>query len=127
MSEQTIQIRSVKQYIKDFLQPNLEALKSPMRRAQIKTQILDAFRKEVFEQIVAKYGADFLQKPRDEMAKLDGVQNILKNSFRKWRRLCMLCNDVGLVNWLTLEDLKRILEEEEHEDAHVAEETPAAV
>lgn len=121
MAEQLIQIRSVKQYVKDFLQPNITALNSPMRRAQIKMQILDAFRKEVFEQIVGKFGADVLQKPRDEMAGLDGIQNILNNSFRKWRRLCILCNEAGLINWLTLDDLKQILEEKEHDDAHLSE------
>ena len=122
MAEQFIQIRSVKQYIRDFLQPNLNGLNSPMQRAQIKMQILDAFRKEVFEQIVGKYGADVLQKPRDELAELDGIQNILNNSFRKWRRLCILCNEAGLINWLTLNDLKQILDDKEHEDAHLSEE-----
>ena len=118
MTEELIRIRSVKEYWNEFIVANKMDFSSPMRRAQLKMQLLDAFRKEVFDQIMNKFGPSVLKLSRDDMAGIEGVQNILKNEFRKWRRLCILCNDAGLVNWIVLEDLKKILEEEEAEDGH---------
>lgn len=122
--EQLIQIRSVKQYFKEFIEKNANELQSPVVKAQVKMQILDAFRREVFEQIADKIGPEAATMSRDELAKIETVHNILKNSFRKWRRLCMLSNECGLINWLCLEDLKKILEDDEKpEDSHILEET----
>lgn len=108
MSEKII-IRSVKQYFNEFIYENRSVMNNPLDRARIKLQLLDAFRKEIFEQIVLKLGPE-------------AVSNILTNAFRKWRRLCMLATDAGLVNWLSLDDLKQILEEDKAEDAHIVQE-----
>lgn len=126
MSEQVI-IRSVKQYFNEFIYENRSVMNNPLDRARIKLQLLDAFRKEVFEQIVLKLGPEAANVSRDELASIEFVSNILKNAFRKWRRLCMLATDAGLVNWLSLEDLKQILEEDKAEDAHVVVEEKEAV
>lgn len=126
MSEQII-IRSVKQYFNEFIYENRSVMNNPLDRARIKLQLLDAFRKEVFEQIVLKLGPEAASISRDELANIEFVHNILTNAFRKWRRLCMLATDAGLVNWLSLDDLKQILEEDKAEDAHIAEEEKEAV
>lgn len=118
MSEM-VQIRSVKQYFKYFIVERANDLGDPMKRVQIKLQLLDAFRKEMFEQIVFRYGADVLKKSRDEMASMAEIQNILVQTFRRWKRLCILCNDAGLVNWLMMDDLKKILEEDDAPDGNV--------
>lgn len=121
MSEM-VRIRSVKQYFNDFIAENQNDLPDAMKRARIKMQLLDAFRREIFEQIVFRYGADVLKRSRDEMANMTEIQNILVQSFRKWRRLCMLCNDAGLVNWICLEDLRKVLDEEDAPDGTVVNE-----
>lgn len=126
MSEKII-IRSVKQYFNEFIYENRSVMNNPLDRARIKLQLLDAFRKEVFEQIVLKLGPEAASISRDELANIEFVSNILTNAFRKWRRLCMLATDAGLVNWLSLDDLKQILEEDKAEDAHIAEEEKEAV
>ena len=115
MNTEMVQIRSVKQYFKDFVQENAKIIDNPMRRAQIKLQILDSFRREIFEQIVFSLKLDPGTMDLDAIAELDTVRNILHNSFRKWKRLCMICNDAGLVNWLAIEDLKQVLEESQED------------
>lgn len=115
---QMIQIRSVKQYFNEFIYENRDDLQQALRRAQIKMQLLDAFRKEIFGQITMKLGQDATNVSREELANLGFVSNILTNGFRKWRRLCILCSEAGLGNWLSLEDLRQILEEDEAPDGH---------
>lgn len=115
---QMIQIRSVKQYFNEFIYENRNDLQQALRRAQIKMQLLDAFRKEIFGQITMKLGQDATNISREELANLGFVSNILTNGFRKWRRLCILCSEAGLGNWLSLEDLRQILEEDEAPDGH---------
>ena len=115
---QMIQIRSVKQYFNEFIYENRDDLQQALRRAQIKMQLLDAFRKEIFGQITMKLGQDATNISREELANLSFVSNILTNGFRKWRRLCILCSEAGLGNWLSLEDLRQILEEDEAPDGH---------
>lgn len=120
MSEM-VQIRSVKQYFNEFIVSGLKGLAkiTQFDLARVKQQLLDAFRKELFDQLVFKYGAETLQKPKDEWAAMDGIQNILTNLFRKWRRLCILCSEQGL-NFLNLEDLRDVLTAEEAPDGSVA-------
>lgn len=115
-----VQIRSVKQYFNEFIVESLKgkAKIDQMDLIRVKQQLLDSFRKELFEQLVFKYGADMLKKPRDEWASTDGVQNMLTNLFRKWRRLCILCSEQGL-NFLNLEDLRDMLTADEAPDGSV--------
>ena len=116
-----IQIRSVKQYFNDFI---VEGLKNNQNISQsdilmIKNQILDAFRKEIFEQIAFKLGPEAANKNRDELAALDTVQNILKNEFRKWKRLCIVCSEHGMGGLFNLEDLRRVLDEQEDDPQEI--------
>lgn len=109
-----IQIRSVKQYFNDFIVEGLKNNKNPTSSdiLMIKQQILDAFRKEIFEQIAFKLGPEAKEMTRNDLADLEPVNNILKNSFRKWRRLCILCSEYGLGQLFNLEDLRKTLDDE---------------
>ena len=90
MAETFIPVRSVKNYIREF---GVEAIgKQHAKPEMVKQQILDAFHKEIFGQFVAKFGrADMLAMdihnvdPETKTA----IDNILSNSVRKWKRLCI--------------------------------------
>ena len=116
-----VQIRSVKQYFNDFIVKGLEGVQNIREHdmIRIKTQMLDAFQKEIFGQITFKLGPEAASMARDDLAKLDTVQNILVQSFRKWRRICILCSEHGLGNYFQLEDLRRVLEEKEPDPIEV--------
>ena len=119
--ENMVQIRSVKQYFNDFLVGGLKNNPNPSTSdiLMIKQQILDAFRKEIFEQIAFKIGKEITDMNRDDLANMEPVQNILKNSFRKWRRMCMVCSEHGLGNLFQLEDLRRVLDEKEDDPKEI--------
>ena len=110
-----IQIRSVKQYFNDFIVEELKGLKKvrEVDLIPVKQKILDAFKKEIFGQIVFKLGDDAKNMSKDDLAKLDVVNNILVQSFRKWRRLCILCGEYGLGSFFQLEDLKNVLDSDD--------------
>lgn len=103
-----VPIRSVKQYWNEYI---VNGLGKGVRKEIVKGQLLDAFQKEVFGQVAFKLGVNTATMDREDLAQLDGIQNILHNSFRKWRRLCILCMENGIRNFIQLEDLKHILEE----------------
>ena len=109
-----VQIRSVKQYFNDYVVKGLEGKEkvNQVDLIPIKNAILDAFRKEIFGQIVFKLGDEAKTMTKDDLAKLDYVSNILTQSFRKWRRLCILCSEYGLGSFFQLEDLQRALDDE---------------
>lgn len=109
-----VQIRSVKHYFNEFI---VEGLKGKTRVQEvdlidIKRNILEAFKTEVFGQIKFKYGDKIKDMSMDDIARLDGIQNILQQAFRKWRRFCTLCGEYGLGSFFQLEDLKNILEDQ---------------
>lgn len=84
-----VPIRSVKQYIKEF---GVNGIGKGMDPKLVKEQILDAFQKEIFGQLMFKYNnPDILsveESSVDEQTR-EGVRNILKNANRKWGRLCI--------------------------------------
>lgn len=116
-----VQIRSVKQYFNDFIvkglkdNPNIQEVDL----IRVKQQILDAFRREIFGQIAFKLGPEAASMSRDDLAKIDTVNNILVQEFRKWKRFCIICSEHGLGNFFQLEDLRRVLEEEEDDPEEV--------
>lgn len=90
MAEQMIPIRSVKGYFKEFA---IEAIgKNHADPQLVKQQILDAFHKEIFGQLTMKFGDPELLafdiSAVDPETKRQ-VDNILSNSVRKWKRLCI--------------------------------------
>jgi len=91
MSESFVPIRSVKGYFKEF---GVEAIgKKHADPKLVKEQILDAFQKEIFGQLVMKFG-DVEMLARDintvDPETKQQVDNILRNSTRKWMRLCQV-------------------------------------
>ena len=112
-NESLIRIRSVKQYSNDFLVPELKENSNirPDDLLRIKQQMLDAFRREIFEQIADKIGPEAATMSRDDLAGLEKVNNILTQSFRKWRRICILCSEWGFGNYFQLSDLKTVLDD----------------
>ena len=91
MAEQFIPIRSVKGYFKEFA---VEAIgKQHADKDLVRNQILDAFRKEIFDQITLKFDDPYvLAKDVSEVDPevIEKVNNILTNSVRKYKRLCIL-------------------------------------
>lgn len=120
MAQTMLPIRSVKQYFNEFIvepaNKNGGTTWLSRNREQIKANILEAFRKELFGQIVFKLGPEAASMSRDQLANLNGVQNILEQTFRKWRRLCILCSEFG-VPFIAVEDLRDALTEEEEPHA----------
>ena len=116
-----VQIRSVKQYFNDYIVAPLKDKQSvnELDLIQVKNQILDALRKEIFGQIVFKLGPEVKTMSRDDLAKLDVVNNILVQTARKWRRICILCSEHGLGNYFQLEDLRKVLDETEADPEEV--------
>lgn len=121
MSNEMVQIRTVKQYFKDFV---VDGLKDKTKITDldlydIKQKMLKEFQKEIFGQVVFKLGPEAATMTRDQLASMDGIHNILVQSFRKWRRLCILCTEKGLGNYFQLEDLQKALEENEPDPENV--------
>lgn len=91
MSYTFVPVRSVKGYFKEF---GIDAIgKKHADPDLVKQQILDAFRKEIFGQLTMRFGdPNLLAK---DISSVDPetkrqVDNILSNSVRKWKRLCMV-------------------------------------
>ena len=110
MAEVFVPIMSVKQYFKQYA---VEGIAKGADPNLVKKQLLDAFQKEIFGQITMKYhDAYILSKGADEVPEdvRKGVDAILQNSLRKWRRLCMMFGEYSdtrmviepqdLVDWI---------------------------
>lgn len=113
MSQEMLPIRSVKHYFNEFIVEGLKDKKSiqEIDLIDIKAKILKAFQQELYGQIIFKLGPSAAEMKPDDLANLDGIQNILQQTFRKWRRLCILCSEKGLGNFFRLEDLQEALKD----------------
>jgi hypothetical protein len=85
-----VPIRSVKQYIKEF---GVDGLGKGVKPSVVHDQLLDAFQKEIFGQLMLKYNdVSILGKLNDDNVNdktRDGIRNIIEQANRKWRRLCI--------------------------------------
>lgn len=90
MAETLVRIRSVKDYMKEF---GVDAIGRKHQDPElVKQQILDAFRREIFEQLALRFDdVTVLAKPEDEVDPETKrmADNILRNCMRKWKRLCI--------------------------------------
>ena len=87
MMANTIIIRTKQDYWHDFV---LTGLDKRLTKDQIKTNILDAFRKEIFDQVSLFIEPANLQGADPAVQKR--VQNIVKQAGNKLYSLCKLCN-----------------------------------
>lgn len=91
MAEQFFPIRSAKQYFREF---GVEAIgKKNESKDVVRNQLLESFRKEIFDQITLKFKDPYLlARDISTISKedKDKVDNIITNSVRKWKRLCIL-------------------------------------
>ena len=89
MAETIVPIRSVKQYMKEFV---FNGIGKGAKPNLVREQILDAFQKEIFGQITMKYHDPELlsrgEETVDERTR-EGIRNILDNANRKFKRLCV--------------------------------------
>ena len=81
MSENMITVRSVKHYFNEFIaQPvqehGVEYISK--NRNMIRNQLTDAFRKEMFEQIIFKLGPEAATMSLDDLANQPNIGNILE-------------------------------------------------
>lgn len=90
MAENFYPVRSVKRYFNDFIYEGL--VKKHLDPKLVKNQILDAFHKEIFNQLMTNVGdPGVLAK---DISTIDPetkrrIDNIISNSVRKWKRLCI--------------------------------------
>ena len=91
MAETFLPIKSVKQYLREF---GYEAIvKNHQSKDLVRAQLIDQFKKEIFGQLAIHVGdPQMLAKPVEEIDQetMDKVNNILSNSIRKWKRLCVV-------------------------------------
>ena len=90
MAETFLPIKSVKQYLREF---GYQAIvKDHQSKDVVRAQLIDQFKKEIFNQLSVHVGdPQMLARPVEEIDQktMDKVNNILSNSVRKWRRLCI--------------------------------------
>lgn len=89
MSEVMVPVRSVKGYFQEY---GVNGIGKGADKNLIREQLLDAFQKEIFGQLTMKFGDPALLAK--DISQVDPetkrqVDNILSNSVRKWKRLCM--------------------------------------
>lgn len=124
MATEIVPIRSIQQYLREF---GYEAIvKNHADRGLVKEQIIDAFQKEIFGQIVFKYkDAALLSRPDEQIDEKtrEGVRHILSNAKWKWKRVCAEFNKYRETKDLISEDellfrLKDIVKIQESERDH---------
>lgn len=113
MAEQFIPIRSVKGYFKEFC---VEAfVKKKGDRNLIKNQLIAAFKDELFNQFSMKLGDPQILAKDDSLVDPETkqkVDNILSNTVRKWKRLCVECQKYReTCNWIFPSELMTNLED----------------
>ncbi len=90
MAETFILLKSVKQYLREF---GYQAIvKDHQSKDIVRAQLIDQFKKEIFGQLSVHVGdPQMLARPVEEIDQktMDKVNNILSNSIRKWKRLCI--------------------------------------
>lgn len=107
--EVMVPVRSVKGYIQEFA---VDAIGKKHGDPEIvKEQIIDSFQKEIFNQLMLRFDDPALLAK--DISKVDPetkrkVDNILTNSVRKWRRLCI---EFPVPNLLFPSDLMVTLED----------------
>lgn len=113
MAEQFVPIRSVKGYLREFCYEGL--VKKKGDRNLVKNQLIDAFKKELFNQFAMKVGDPQILAKDDSLVDpktKELVDNILSNTIRKWKRLCVECQKYReTCNWIFPSELMTNIED----------------
>ena len=113
MSQQFVTVRSVKGYFREFC---IEALvKNHGDRNLVKNQLIATFKDELFNQFALKHGDPQILAKEDSTVDPETrktVDNILSNTIRKWKRLCIECQKYPeTCNWIYPSELMTHLED----------------
>lgn len=128
MAEQFYPIKSVKTYFKEY---GVEAIgKKKQAKDLVRAQLLDAFKHEIFNQFMVMLGdPQLLAKDINDIdpETRRKADNILSNSVRKWKRLCVVFQQYRETAncifpsdlMVDLEEVVKAIVEGEPEDAHL--------
>ena len=109
-----IRIRSIKNYLQEF---GNDGIGKGLPVETVKNQIIDAFRKEIFDQITFKLRIADISQAEDNPKNREAVTNIMKNSYKKWLGVIREFNKYRETrNMLKPEDLDILKEENEMYD-----------
>ena len=80
MTEQVC-IRSIRDYFQEF---GVHGIGKGANAQLVKQQIMDAFRKEIFDQIAFKLNVADISEVKPTASNQKTVENIMRNSYKKW-------------------------------------------
>ena len=113
MAEHFAPIRSVKGYLREFCYEGL--VKKKGDRNLVKNQLIAAFKDELFNQFAVMVGDPQILAKEDSEVDPEvkkKVDNILSNTIRKWKRLCIECQKHRETqNWIFPSELMTNLED----------------
>ena len=87
MGKQVI-VRSKEQYWRDYI---LTGLANHLGKETIKNQLLDAFRREMFDLIAIRTNIEDIDKVPETLRNKKTVENIARQARNKWVSLCIMC------------------------------------
>lgn len=103
MADQVI-VRTVKEYFEEFVHNGLGQNKS---KETIKQELLDAFHEEMHGLMCFRLKTDNLQIVPPTPENRRKVENVMKQAFQKWAKLCGICRLYKETRgMITPEDLK---------------------
>ena len=120
MARQVI-IRSKDQYWHDYI---LEGITKKLPHERIKQNLLDAFQKEMFGQLVIHCNVGDVADVPDLSKRTIFATNLFKQTKNKWDSLCKMCSQyVETMHLITPSDIEEILNVEDRaENTHNNEE-----
>lgn len=109
-----IRIRTITEYLQEF---GNDGIGKGVPVATVKEQILDAFRKEIFDQITWKLKISDIQEVKETPENRKIVENIMKNTYKKFIGVIKAFNRFReTLNMLRPEDLQILQNEHEMYD-----------
>ena len=105
MTEMTI-IRSKYQLWNEFI---VEGFKNGLKTEQIRENLIEAVRREVFGQMMNQMRVEDLMSARPTEKNMRIVKNISINTRKKWEALMEMCNSqLQTLNLVRMEDLQKV-------------------